>query len=827
MKNVVLTEKQFDLFLRSKLLESMHIPNGMDEGGDENVQRVIDYLKDTYNSDSDDEEMKQKRDNLRRLAKVNQVNFDYSEDDVERRKKEILDRKNEEILEWVGKYLQPLRDCWNGKNFMKSKEVAKFSPDKGVYNTQTPKGAYDKLSGDLKVNVINLASFLDKNKLTCIYREFQKQPSVKFSCGLNLQDDSINCNTPIDVLVGKRDANGKIIEKGLLDFSSATNDELLSIYDGTRIGTINKEGGLDGKENYFKDKEKWDKISKVAARKLNELRVKRYIRSTYGMEMKFGNGNKMFKFGNAKVYKDTLIVNFTSAIRCPAWNECIMKDACYAKSSEVNYDDAFNSNLKKNLIWEQTKIDSKLMLLMKALLRSYLLNYVKLPIVGKIRNGEKKKDFVWELCQMSLYEISEKYGEEAIKILEKTRNGNLIRLNEDGDFIGQWLVDAFDEFAAELELVGINIAAYTCRALNYEAVEHLILNISQQGLVSNQKSKAFAHFFYAIDPKDYSRLGETYGGPNYSLEITNGKIVPVYRKLVDNKGELKGYYYKCPCGRGKYEYVPSNDTKFTLTCVDGVEMDPVTHRLYGETYVNGEPVNAKKIKTYFVYDRKNDIFYIKNGRTNSYRIISTSGAEDDETESNDKFDYGTELPMTIVTSSPTIFVNVNEQKVYVKKIVKNNNSDVGVKKDKESADCYMCRICYARDKENSQDPYAVRYEGGQKEGDVPVYVFVATHGANKGEFQGEQGRKVAGKKVSDWVKILNNNESQPQEMMESVFGEESFDDVAEEEPHNDKLALRCIVNNFIDSVRSRMSSKSVKLNEIKTKFNDMLNRING
>ena len=823
MKNIVLTEKQFDLFLKNKLLESISVPNGMDEGGDENVQRVIDYLRDTYNSDSDDEEMKKKRDNLRRLAKVNQVNFDYSEDDAERRKKEILDNKNEEILEWVGKYLQPLRDCWNGKNFMKSKEVAKYSPDKGVYNTQTPKGAYDKLSGDLKANVINLASFLDKNKLTCIYRDFQKQPSVSFSCGLNLKDDSINCNTPIDVLVGKRDANGKIIEKGLLDFSSATNDELLSMYDGTRVATINKEVGLDGKTNYSKDEENWEKISTVTARKLNELRAKRYIRSTYGMEMKFGNGNKMFKFGNAKVYKDTLIVNFTSAIRCPAWNECIMKDACYAKSAEVNYDDAFNSNLKKNLIWEQTKIDSKLMQMMKGLLRSYLLNYVKLPIVGKIKNKEKKKDFVWELCQMSLYEIEANYGKEAIKILEDTRNGNLIRLNEDGDFIGQWLVDAFDEFAAELELVGINIAAYTCRALNYEAVEHLILNISQQGLVSNQKSKGFAHFFYAIDPKDYSRLGETYGGPNYSLEITNGKIVPVYRKLVDNKGELKGYYYKCPCGRGKYEYVPSTEAKYTLTCVDGIERDPETQCFYGETSIDGEIVNAKKIRTYFVYDRQKDIFYIKNGRTNSYRIISTSGIDDDDDSKSDKFDYGTSLPMTIVTASPTIFVDVNERKVYVKKIVKRDNGGVGAKKDKTSADCYMCRICYARDKDNSQDPYAVRYEGGAKEGDVPVYVFVATHGANRNEFQGEQGRKVAGKKVSDWVEILNKT-SQPQEMMESIFGEEEN---IEEEPKSDKLAIRCIVYNFIDSVRSRMSDKSVALNEIKTKFNDMLTRING
>lgn len=822
MKNVIITEKQFDLFLRNKLAESISVPNGMDEGGDENVHRIIDYLRDTYNSD--DDERKEQRDNLRQLAKINQVNFDYSNDEAERRRKEILEKKNDEILEWVGKYLQPLRDCWNGKNFMKSKEVAKYSTDKGVYNTQTPKGAYDKLSGDLKVNVINLASFLDKNRLTCIYREFQKQPSVKYSCGLDLKDDSINCHTPIDVLVGTRDANGKIIKKGLLDFSATVKDtdELLSMYDGTRVKTINKEVGLGGEARHISDPDEWSKVAEVAAYKLNDRRAKLYLKSTYGMEMEFGKGNKMFKFGNSKVYKDTLIINFASAIRCPAWNECIMKDACYAKTSEVMYDDAFNSNLKKNLIWEQTKIDSKLMSLMKALLRSYLLNYVQIPFVRNMKKGEEKKNFIWELCQHSLYELRDKYGDDVIKVLKETRRGNLIRLNENGDFIGQWLVDAFEEFAKELELVDINIAAYTCRALNYEAVEHLILNISQQGLVQNQKSKGFAHFFYAIDPKDYSRLGETYDGPNYSLNIVDGKITPVYRKLVDEKGVLKGYYYKCPCGRGKYEYVPSEEAKYTLTCVDGIERDKTTQRFFGETIANGEPVNAAKIRTYFVYDRKNDIFYIKNGNSTSYRILSNTGEEEDN--KNDNFDYGTSLPMTIVTASPSIFVDVNEQKVYVKKIVKKENTGVkGVKKDDTSADCYMCRICYARDKENQNDPHAVRYEGGVKEGDVPVYVFVATHGANRGEFQGEQGRKIDGKKISDWIEILRNS-TQRQGVMESVFNE---DEGMEEEPENDRLAIRCVVSNFIDSVRSRMCNKSAKLNEIKTKFNDMLGRING
>ena len=398
--------------------------------------------------------------------------------------------------------------------------------------------------------------------------------------------------------------------------------------------------------------------------------------------------------------------------------------------------------------------------------------------------------------------------EESIEKLKSTRNGNLIRLNENGDFIGQWLVDAFEQFAAELKLVDINIAAYTCRALNYETVENLILNISQQGLVKNQNSKGFAHFFYAIEPKDYARLGETYGGPNYTLEINpkTGKITPVYRKLIDEKGELKGYYYKCPCGRGKYEYVPyipkGNDTKYTVISVDGIKMDEKTHCFYGKTYIDGKEQDASKIRNHFVFDRKNNIFYIKNGGSKSYRVIS-------DTEAN--FDYGTELPITIVASSPQIFVDVNEKKIYRRVAIKDTNA--------KAADCYMCRICYARDAEGG-----VKYEGGIKEDNVPVYVFVATHGANKNEFQDPKGRLISGKSAKEWGEILNNR-NQESELMESII-----EDTEQEEPKNDELAVKCVVNNFVDSVRNRMAgniARDVKLNEIKSNFCDFLSRING
>jgi hypothetical protein len=49
----------------------------------------------------------------------------------------------------------------------------------------------------------------------------------------------------------------------------------------------------------------------------------------------------------------------------------------------------------------------------------------------------------------------------------------------------------------------------------------------------------------------------------------------------------------------------------------------------------------------------------------------------------------------------------------------------------------------------------------------------------------------------------------------------------QEEPKSDKLAIKCIVNNFTFSLQQRMTNIGPKLNEIKDKFNSILSRING
>lgn len=59
--------------------------------------------------------------------------------------------------------------------------------------------------------------------------------------------------------------------------------------------------------------------------------LERYVEATYGMNVDMPVD--AFTYGNNKLPSDTLVINFTSAHRCPAWNDCVVKYACYARGS--------------------------------------------------------------------------------------------------------------------------------------------------------------------------------------------------------------------------------------------------------------------------------------------------------------------------------------------------------------------------------------------------------------------------------------------------------------------------------------------------------------
>lgn len=271
----------------------------------------------------------------------------------------------------------------------------------------------------------------------------------------------------------------------------------------------------------------------------------KYMKAKYGMKVEIPNIS--FSKGNKKLPNSTLIINFDSAVGCPAWNECIVKHACYARGGEKIHNNVYQANKNRSLMWRATQNDPELMKLMMDFVKSYCFNYEG-AARELIRGGLVKMKSIDNLVKkISTTPLTDSFfTPEIIEIMSNNKRIENIRLNENGDFIGQWLVDAWDNTAAELKLCGINTSAYTCRHLNYEGVKNIILNSS---FISGKGN--IARHFIAVPEEIYKLLEETYNGKNGSLALIKGTVTPNYKPLFDVKtGQANGrVYYKCPCDR--------------------------------------------------------------------------------------------------------------------------------------------------------------------------------------------------------------------------------------------------------------------------------------
>lgn len=272
--------------------------------------------------------------------------------------------------------------------------------------------------------------------------------------------------------------------------------------------------------------------------------VDKYLQFKYGLKLNIPNIT--FSNGNSKLPKTTLIINFSSALNCPAWNECIVKHACYARATEKGKSSVYNANENRSLYWLTTQNDPELMKLMMDFVRSYCFKY------NKIHDELLKKNMIkhnMTAIKLSTLPLDDPFfTPEIIEIMKKHKRMENIRLNENGDFVGQWLVDAWDNEAGLYIPYGINVSAYTCRHLNYNGIKNIILNTS----FSNKEGNV-ARNFIAI-PKDiYDALDETYNGPNNSLVFGQESVEPNPQPLYNpQNGTPNGsFYYKCPCGRTK------------------------------------------------------------------------------------------------------------------------------------------------------------------------------------------------------------------------------------------------------------------------------------
>ena len=354
-------------------------------------------------------------------------------------------------------------------------------------------------------NIMRMKNFIDLKGLTYLYDRTANVPSNSF---------------------GIKWAKGG--DENDLDFNDITDSEAKS-YRGKKIQEL-------------------DDTKRIMKIKLAE----QYLSFKYGLHMDIPDIT--FSNGNSKLPEHTLIINFTSALNCPAWNECLVKHACYARSGEKRNPSSFRGNENRSLYWLTTEYDEKLMTLMMDFVRSYCFNYTKIAqhlINNKMAKGTVKSLSI-KLSQMPLDDPF--FTSEIMEVMQMYKRIENIRLNENGDFIGQWLVDAWDAEAAKYQPFGINVSAYTCRHLNYEGIKHIILNTSFQSGKGN-----IARRFIALPGDVYDALDETYGGENNELMNTSDSVQPnpqpLYDVMVNNgqyvlsttpNGKL---FYKCPCGR--------------------------------------------------------------------------------------------------------------------------------------------------------------------------------------------------------------------------------------------------------------------------------------
>ena len=398
MKKVYITEEQLKKFVERQISESIFMEKDTGKFGASKLKKVTDYLANKARNASDN-------DDIIHQARANGINVDslrggsskeYDagyDNEMKKTKESLLKEKDSIVKKWVGEYLPYLRASFNENMSMKKgyEEVpytdrANMRDDNGELKVTKTQGFFDTLDKRTQEEVWKLKDFLDKEGLTIIYRRANKTQSIRSRYGLMVNNGDadndvgvnaeINWKTPINVVL---DA---------LDFSNISDSELRKYYSGTRIKLINKklddlgyETNVTPAGKHIKvdiDSEAWNDKGAgkdiARAEKMKQL-AERYVQRTYGMKFVFGNEKSVFSFGNKKVADDTVIINFEAASRCPAWSRCLLKDACYARNTEKNYDNTLNRNLRMSLIWQQTKGDEELTKLMLELIRSYIFNY--------------------------------------------------------------------------------------------------------------------------------------------------------------------------------------------------------------------------------------------------------------------------------------------------------------------------------------------------------------------------------------------------------------------------------------------------------------------
>lgn len=394
----------------------------------------------------------------------------------------------------------------NGRVFLKRDELALRQKEADIQNGKQPRPYLeDYYQGRELDEIIRLKEFMDLKGLTYLYDKTANTPSMSY---------------------GIEDWSNPDMSK--FDLNKYTEKEIHK-YRGKNDVRTDEEIELHVKQSTLQG----------------------YMRAKYGVALEIPDVS--FSAGNKKLPTSTLIINFDSAVGCPAWNECLVKHACYARGTEKKGSNVYFANKNRSLLWRSTESDPQLMTLMMNFIHAYIFDWdaIATEILNQgLARGKSPEYLAGKMATMPLN--SDFFTPEIISIMSQNKKIKNIRLNENGDFIGQWLVDAWDEQAQILEPYGVRVSAYTCRHLNYDGIKKIILN------TSFKTSANVARHFIAVPEVIYKALDETYGGENNNLAFNGQSVMPNIQPLYSIAQTPEGfalgqptgeYYYKCPCDR--------------------------------------------------------------------------------------------------------------------------------------------------------------------------------------------------------------------------------------------------------------------------------------
>lgn len=410
----------------------------------------------------------------------------------------------------------------NGRVFLKRDELALKQKEADIQNGRQPRPYLeDYYQGAELDEIIRLKEFMDLKGLTYLYDKTAGKPSNSY--GVNWKDPDLS----------------------QFDLNKYTEKEI---------------------EDYRGKKDTRNHAQIEADVKTSTLNA--YLKAKYGMELEVPNVS--FSTGNKKLPTSTLIINFDSAIGCPAWNECLVKHACYARGTEKKGSNVYQANKNRSLLWRSTQHDPKLMTLLMNFIHAYIFDWTAVAnelISRQLVKATSADRLATKLATTPLG--SDFFTPEIMEVMSNCKKIKNIRLNENGDFIGQWLVDAWDEQAEILEPYGVRVSAYTCRHLNYDGIKKIILN------TSFKTSANVARHFIAVPAAIYDALDETYGEDGNTLYYNGDPISPNIQPLYSiektpegyNIGQPTGeYYYKCPCDRVDPGFVGNKKSAPKINC---------------------------------------------------------------------------------------------------------------------------------------------------------------------------------------------------------------------------------------------------------------------